>query len=485
MQAWSAFELETLALGHQRRLHRAQQILEDWSQRPGASIPDACGTAAKTKAAYRFLGSKFVEADALRDAQAEATAKRIAEQRDSGQKRLLVAQDTTSLDFTSHKATRGLGMLDNPVCQGLLMHSGLALTERGVPLGVLHQQVWVRDQKIDKAVGGRAAQSRRKPTAEKESQRWLDTVTACKNRLPSGVEVIVVGDREADIFDLFALPRSPHIHLLVRAAHQRRVRAVEPASGRNEHIGHELLWDSVRSSPLRGMMTIEVQRANQGATHRAARQAELELRFRELELLPPLNGKGPDGKTRSRKAEGVTVTAVLVEEKQPPAGTAPLCWLLLTTVVVTTIEEAQQCVHWYNQRWKVERYHYVLKSGCGVEELQLETRERLERALALYCIVAWRLLWLTYQARETPEEPCTLVLEEDAWKALTITMEKGRPPQQPPSLRQAVRWIAQLGGFLGRKGDGEPGVKVLWRGLQRLHDITETYKILTQVLGNG
>ena len=154
-------------------------------------------------------------------------------------------------------------------------------------------------------------------------------------------------------------------------------------------------------------------------------------------------------------------------------------WLLRTTLAVTSFAPAGQCVAWYRYRWLIERYHFVLKSGCRLEQLQLRTAERLERAVATYCVVAWRLLWLTYEAREAGAVPCTVALRTSEWQALACRMTgQAEPPRKPPSLRQAVRWIAQLGGFLGRKGDGEPGVQVLWRGWSRLQDLTALWEVL-------
>ena len=170
---------------------------------------------------------------------------------------------------------------------------------------------------------------------------------------------------------------------------------------------------------------------------------------------------------------------MLATEENPPQGAKPISWLLLTTLAVNSFEEAVNCVRWYSYRWLIERYHYVLKSGCGVEQLQLETPDRIKRALATYCIVAWRLLWLTYESRKNPELSCDQVLEVHEWQSLYCKIHNcSIPPSQPPSLRQAVRWIAQLGGFLGRTHDGEPGVKTIWRGLRRLHDISSTWKLL-------
>lgn len=164
----------------------------------------------------------------------------------------------------------------------------------------------------------------------------------------------------------------------------------------------------------------------------------------------------------------VKLQVILALEENPPDGIKPISWLLLTTLKVNSFEEAARYVRWYTYRWLIERYHYTLKSGCGIEKLQLETTRRIDMALATYSIVAWRLLWLTYEARFNLDMPCDSVLEIDEWQSLCATINKNPiPPKKPPSLREAVRMIAILGGFLGRKGDGEPGVKSIWRGLRR------------------
>ena len=197
------------------------------------------------------------------------------------------------------------------------------------------------------------------------------------------------------------------------------------------------------------------------------------MRYETLALQPP-------ALRRAKEAlSPIPVQVVLAQEENPPPSAQPVSWLLFTTLAVTNRQEALQCVRWYSYRWLVERYHYVLKSGCGLEELQLEEAQRVHRALATYSIVAWRLLWLTYHARQSPDIPCDRVLELHEWQSLYCTIHKTPvPPARPPSLCQAVRWIAQLGGFLGRKSDGEPGVKTIWRGLRRLADIADTWLLL-------
>lgn len=166
-------------------------------------------------------------------------------------------------------------------------------------------------------------------------------------------------------------------------------------------------------------------------------------------------------------------------EENPHPEVTPIQWLLLTTLTVNNFDQAICYLRWYTYRWLIERYHYVLKSGCRIEQLQLETAERIKKALATYAIVAWRLLWLTYQARQNPELPCDTILETHEWQSLYYHFHGFLPPvSEPPSIKQAVNWIAQLGGFLARRHDGLPGVKTIWRGLQRLHDIASTWKLL-------
>lgn len=187
----------------------------------------------------------------------------------------------------------------------------------------------------------------------------------------------------------------------------------------------------------------------------------------------------PKNRATRTQLSPVTVNVIWANEENPPEGTQPISWLLLTTLNVSNLELACQCLRWYALRWLIERFHYVLKSGCRIEQLQLETAQRIQRALATYVIVAWRLLWLTYEARINPQTSCEVALEPFEWQALYCHVSQSTtPPTHPPSLHRAVLWIARLGGFLARKCDGQPGVKTLWRGLRRLHDIATTWQLI-------
>ena len=168
---------------------------------------------------------------------------------------------------------------------------------------------------------------------------------------------------------------------------------------------------------------------------------------------------------------------ILAEEEDAPADSRPLRWLLVTSLPIASLEDALCTIRRYSYRWLIERYHFILKRGCRLEHLQLENVGRRQRALATYLIVAWRLLWLTYAARRQPDQPCSVVFETHEWQALYGTLHRtAKPPETPPTLRQAVHWMARLGGFLDRRSDGEPGVKTLWLGFRRLSDIAATWQ---------
>jgi hypothetical protein len=458
--AWAMTEVAAAVLGDRRRGRRLATLLSDLAARPGAGIPAACATPAATKAAYRFLASAALAAAEIRSAHVVATAARVRDE-----PVILAVQDTTTLDFTAHAALAGAGPLAHPARTGLLVHSVLAATPEGAPLGLLHQHVWARDPET---VGQRHTR-RQRPTAAKESQRWLAAQAATQAAVPPGVRVVTVADREADIFDVFAQPRPPGHDLLIRATHNR---CIAEAAG--------YVWDAIRTAPVGDVVPVAVGRR----ADREPREAHLTLRWTPLTLLPPHNR--PD----RAALVPVPVVAVLAEEPAPPVGEPAIRWLLLTTLPVADGEAALTCVRAYAQRWLIERYHFVLKSGCRVEAVQLRTAERVERLLAVYAIVAWRVLWLTYLARAAPDRPCTVALTTPEWQVLYAAIHRTpQLPPRPPPLSQAVRWIARLGGFLDRAGDGEPGVKVLWRGLQRLDDLTLAWQLATPapapLVGNG
>lgn len=361
---------------------------------------------------------------------------------------MLLVEDTTSYNFSAHAATGGMGPLENKQCRGFLAHNTLAVSEVGVPLGLLEQVVWARPEET-------AGDRHRRAFEDKESYKWVQGLPdqATQAALP---EAIVISDRESHIYE--------YLDELVERGFGFVVRA---AQGRGFTLDKQDVFAALATQPVQASLTVSLPRR----PDREAREAQVDIRFVPLTLKRPR-------RSTARRAN-LTVYSVEVLEPHHPPGETPVHWLLLTSLPVETLDQAQTVIRYYTYRWLIERFHFVLKSGCKLEERQLRERGRLERLLAVFSQVAWQLLWLTYQARLTPDVPCTVVLQTHEWQALYAFHHRSQsPPSQPPSLHQATRWIAQLGGFLARKGDGEPGVKVLWRGWTRLQDIADTWSIL-------
>ncbi len=457
MQAWVRRELASLDLGDKRRRERLGKLLTQLSRDPQGSFSEVCLKHADRAAAYRFCANEAVAPEQMVQSHIAATWRRA-----TGVPVVLVVQDTTDLNYSHHPGVQGLGRIHQHGGWGFFVHSALALSEEGEPLGLVHQDTWVRDPEEV----GKTASRRQRPWTEKESYKWQRTVEAVVPHQRPGQRFIIIGDRESDVYGLLASPRPPGVELLMRSAQNRKLQGEEG-----------FLHDVLRKGPAAGTFLVEVGRAQE----RPPRRARCEVRFRRVTLAPPRHADA--GVPRVP----VTVWAVLIDEPDAPPGEKPLHWVLLATWPIETLEEAIRCAGYYSRRWLVERYHYVLKSGCRLEASQLRTLERLERLEAIYAIIAWRLLALTYQARLHPEQPCTLVLSRQEWPVLYAYYHQRLPSEAEPapSLGEALVWVAKLGGYWGRKSDAPPGVKVLWRGLTRLHEMVQGFTLAASLLQPG
>jgi hypothetical protein len=442
---WAGEELAGVELGDDRRALRLMRMVETLVDHAEQSIAEGFGSWSETKAAYRFLENDQIDWPEILAPHRASTVRRAA-----GEPVVLVIQDTTEINLTRFPATTGLGYLGSAKCRGVLLHSSLAATPEGVVLGVIDQQIWARPLE---ELGKRHAR-RQKPTAEKESQRWLQGLQAAQTALAQHPQVVVVADREADIYDLFAAPRAENTQLLVRVSREQR---------RVEHV-EQHLRQALESTAVQGLLAVEVPRHGQ----RPPRLAQLSVRWSTLAIRPPRSRRPAD-------LPAIDLQFVLIEERAPPSGEQPVRWLLATTLPVDDLNAATRCVGYYVRRWLIERFHYTLKSGCLVEQRRFEAFDNLCRAVACLSIVAWRLLWLLTEARRHPDQPCTVVLSTPEWEALeAVALQRYHRPRRgtPPALGEAIQLIAKLGGHLGRKRDGPPGIKTLWRGLTRLSDIT-------------
>jgi hypothetical protein len=445
---WVRREFGGAKLGDRRLADRLLHLAGAFFAHPQANIPQACGSVAAAKAAYRFFDNKRVTMDALLEPHHQATIDRI--RRES---LVLVAQDTSSLNYSGRPDMQGIGPISSSVNgpQGLEMHSALAFRPDGLPLGILDIACWHRKPEDF----GKRKQCNAKPIEQKESFKWLralapisEAAKACPN-----TRIITLADRESDVYEYMLDAHTRQLPVVLRA--REKYRSVEG----DVHT----LWLHMMVTPIAATIELAVPRRDK----KPARVANLSLRFSAITLKPPQNK--PD-------LPAIPMWVVLAREDSTPTNTEPLEWMLLSSVPVTGLADAIERIQWYAARWGIEVFHRILKSGCQIEERQLGTADRLEACLAIDAVVAWRIHHLTFLGRVTPDLPCTAVFDDDHWKAIVVFKTRKPPPEQPPSLREMIRAVAQLGGFLGRKSDGEPGTQTLWRGLQRMDDIAMAFR---------
>lgn len=446
---WAEDELGTVALGDARLTSRLVALARSLACAPDASLPQALPKWSELKAAYRFFDNAKAVPEHILSGHIGATRSRTR-----SVPIVLAVQDTTYLNWEHHPATQGLGGLSD-AGRGIICHSTLAVTPERLPLGLLAQRNWVRDDETF----GTLPSHKKRPLENKESVKWLNSIealTVAREASPQTI-FVSVGDREADMFELFAMERPVGVELLIRASWNRVVDSP-----------HRYLWETLQAAHVIGTVEVNVPR-RQGEP---VRRCTLSLRSIPITLKPP----------QARKRLGtVTLWGVLATEASPPKGEAAIEWLLLTTVPTPRVDDVIERVHWYTCRWTIEVWHRVLKTGCRIESRQLETADRLAVALTLYSIIAWRILYATMLARTAPDLPCTVILSQDEWQALYCNVNRvPEPTATAPTLGEAVQWIAKLGGFLARKSDGEPGPQVLWRGFQHLPYITDMFLIMRQ-----
>ena len=423
---WGEEEFKTIELGDERLNRHAVLLLERLGQKPSASIPGACESWAETAAAYRFLRNEEVSWDKVLAPHWQASQARMAQH-----KVVLCIQDTTELDYNGQQIN-GLGPLSYEAQRGLYLHPTYVVSPEREPLGVFNAWSWAREFKASD--GTRAGLC--------ESVRWIESyerIAESAELLPQ-TRHVCIGDRESDMLSLMVKARDLGYpaDYLVRSQHNR----VLPGGGK--------LWDRVMEQAPLGHIRFMLP-AGRG---RKSRSVEQEIRVQRVQL--------------SDKAKGVIeVSCLVASEVNAPAGVKPVVWRLLSNRAAATLEEATELIDWYRARWEIELFFLILKEGCRVERLQLSDKDRLESALAIYLVIAWRINRLMRLGRTVPELDAELVFEPDEWRAAFI-LNKKPIPKKMPGLNEVIRLIARRGGFLGRKGDGEPGAKTLWLGLQEI-----------------
>lgn len=454
MQSWVDNELEKCTMADKRLVGRLGKILNKLGNDPERSIPAASDSWAEIQGTYRFLDNERVSFDDIMSGHRAATSRRVGRENV-----VLIPQDTTFFNFARHQKKKGMGTLKQRETDQQLLHVSIALTPDRINLGIVEGTLWKRPEKIDHY------QRRKLPTEDKESQRWLDHYeAACQFQHAHPKSLIVsIADREGDIHDWFLqaqeTPLDRQAAFIVRAKCDRRV-----ALNDDEFSS---LWQTMsRAKPL-GHYSLAIPAKGESSE----RDAELTVCAKPVCFV----GRRGDHKVP------VDLHAIYVKEKRPPEDAEPIEWMLLTNLEVEDFNQAETVIEWYRARWEIEVFFKVLKSGCQVEYLRLENESRLMNCLAVYLIVAWRLHTVTMLSRRTPDIRCDCVLSEIEWKTIVLMKDKKKPPKKPPTLYEATRKLAMLGGFIGRKGDGEPGIKSIWIGYQKLMKYIEAVQTIHSI----
>lgn len=452
---WAFEEFRNLGINCGRTIKRFIRSMITLSTKIGESIAGASDSKAEAKAMYRLIDNKKVTEAVVLQAHRKATIQKMKE---SGEFIILSVQDTTMLNYTSHKKTKGLGDFGaGPDNRGLIVHSALAVTPKGIALGLLDQFIWTRAPEER----GKRTDKRQKPIEEKESFKWLKSMNNSQIGITKDIRLVHVGDREADVYEFFVHAIANQQDFLVRVVQNRMT--TEACK----------LFDKIKNEQSAGQISVEIPRDTR--RNLPKREVTLEIRYSRVTIQAPLST--PEKFVNNRN---VALSIVHIQELNPLNDVEPIEWYLVTSMDITNLDEAVEKVNWYIHRWKIERFHYILKSGCNIENLQQRTAERLQKLILVYSIISVRILGMTYLARQCPEEPCTMFLEEEEWKVLyCIANRTFTISQTVPTIKDAVSYLAKLGGFLGRKGDGEPGAKVIWKGLNELNTVLKHYKYLS------
>lgn len=453
-------ELAGVDLGDQRLNRRSVKVIEALAANPEASINGAASGWGDTLAAYRLFDNPAVTPEKILEPHTQATLGRIQEQ-----PVVLLVQDTTELDYTKHPP-QDVRCLNTEDRLGLYQHLELAITPEQVPLGVVGIDWYDRPAET---LGTRSAR-KQAPIEEKESYRWLVGYHRCcaiAERCPE-TQIICVADSEADIYDIFTAARDQtgrRADYIIRGYEDRCTPKRNPAAGPS--VYHKVR-DEVINSPLLTTIFVDLEETPK----RKARRAQLTVRALTVTVKPPHNRPS---------LQTITHNVVLVEEVNGPGDDTDVCWLLLTTLPIETVADVLQVIAHYRARWSIETFFRMLKSGCTVEEIGLETKARLLNALTMYNIIAWRILYLTYLNRATPDLPCTAVFTDDEWQPVWRVVTRTALPATVPRLSDIMKLITQLGGYNNRATERPAGPQSVWIGLRRMLD----YSIAWLIFGPG
>jgi hypothetical protein len=465
--AWFDGELAGCRFSDERLNKRLRKLLAQIGGAMGQSIPLVCQDWANTKAAYRFFSNDRVsEADILAG-HFQSTHDRLV----ATDGLVFVLHDTTEFTY-QREASEAIGITKSvnsgrdkagrlrphTVC-GILMHSSLALTSEGLPLGLTAVKFWTRKKFKGTAALKKKINPTRVPIEKKESVRWLENLRQSTELLDDPGRCVHIGDRESDIYELFYTAQEIGTHFLIRTC-------VDRLAGDGDHT----IAEEMEEVAVKGLHHIEVRDSNGDLD-----KAVLEIRYRKIRVLPPVG--------KQKRYPALTLTVIHAEERGTPKNRKKIDWKLITDLSVRSRRDALEKLQWYALRWKIEVFHKILKSGCKAEESKLRTAQRLTNLIAVFCILSWRIFWITMLNRSAPDALPTLALEETEIDLLDHLVKDRTLPREK-TLAHYLTKLARLGGYLARANDPPPGNTVMWRGLSRLTDIRLGAMIGAVIVGN-
>jgi len=454
MGVWTKKDFGGVKFNDERLNKRFSRLVEQLSEGAGGSIQLACEDWASVKAAYRFFDNPKVNSEAIIGAHIKASTRRVSTVSEATTAPILAVQDTTFFNYSRHPKTKGLGEISKFIgnrgetlkTSGIILHSSLALSPEGVPLGILSQKLWTRTKPTG-LITKSGKNATRIPIEDKESFRWIEAMRNVCEKVKDPRRVIHVGDRESDIFEFFHEAKKLNTHFLIRIRNHSRCLK---SGGK--------LFDPISSTASKGKYELTVN-----SKTGKERIATIEVKYYPVTILPSIDKK---------KLKPVKAWVISAIEKNPPKKEDAIDWKLLTDMKVSSFKDALKKIDWYKKRWQIEVYHKVLKSGCKVLDCRLRTFERLSRYVALMTVVAWRIFWMSMVGRRSPDLNPKFVFTNDELKAMQLYVKKkSKTNIFRLNANDWIRKLATLGGFSGRKSDGDPGPLVLWRGYLRLQDI--------------
>jgi Transposase DNA-binding len=436
---------------------RFQQLVKQLASKIGQPIPLACQDWANTKAAYRFLSNRRVNEAAILSGHFQATQDRAA----SVEGPILVLQDTTEFSY-SHEAMQATSSEEGDrQTGGILMHSSLAVTAEGLPLGLAAIKFWTRSSCEGTAALPQSVSPTRMPMEQKESVRWLENLRQSTELLGEAEKCVHIGDRESDIYELFCAAEENGSKFLLRTYVDRIA-----------EDGRHTISEAMRKAKVKATHRVEVRDANGTVS-----EVIVDVKYQRLRIHPPAD--------KRKHYPPLRLTVIHAQESTTPQGREKLDWKLITNLSVRSRKDALEKLSWYGMRWKIETFHKILKSGCRAEDSKLRTAGRIVNLIAIFCLLSWRIFWMTMLHRLAPTASPLMALTDLEIRVLDLVIKDvATKRRSKPTLSSYLMKIARLGGYLAREQDSPPGNSVMWRGLSRLIDLQLGFLVGAKFMGN-